>query len=160
MSSSTRNRNRKMKKLNIGQLLNGVYPVFLTKPHSTPFSACIAERFHVNAIFREQFHESIWHRLEKHFSSLNNALRRYLVVRRFPKPRSKPNGFWKRIICDLARRWIKCRRGMLFVFCMHRECICVIYCFSLCSRIRDYLKEEESTYLPAYYTPTWQVICS
>ena len=91
LSSSTRNRNRKMKELNIGQLLNGVYPVFLTKPHSTPFSACIAERFHVNAIFREQFHESIWHRLEKHFSSLNNALKRYLVVRRFPKPRSKFN---------------------------------------------------------------------
>ena len=51
----------------------------------------IAERFHVNAIFLEKFHESIWHRLEKHFSSLNNALRRYLVVRRFPKPRSKFN---------------------------------------------------------------------
>ena len=91
-SSSTRNsQTEKWKNWILGQLLNGVYPVFLTKLRSTPFSACIAERFHGNAIFREQFHESIWRRLEKHFSSLNNALRRYLVVRRFPKPRSKFN---------------------------------------------------------------------
>ena len=28
----------------------------------------IAERFNVNTIYREQFHESMWRRLDKHFS--------------------------------------------------------------------------------------------
>ena len=35
-----------------------------------------AERFYVNTTYREQFHESIWRRLEKHLSSENNPLKK------------------------------------------------------------------------------------
>ena len=39
----------------------------LTKPLSDPLQ--FAERFNVNATYREQFHESIWLSLEKHLFS-------------------------------------------------------------------------------------------
>ena len=35
-----------------------------------------AERFYVNAIYREQFHDSTFRRQEKHLSSLNHSLRK------------------------------------------------------------------------------------
>ena len=36
----------------------------------------VAERFYVNTMFREQFQESKWRRLENHLSFLNNPLRK------------------------------------------------------------------------------------
>ena len=47
--------------------LSGVWqtPALLTKLSHFQF----AERFYVNTIYREQFHESIWRQLEKHLSS-------------------------------------------------------------------------------------------
>lgn len=53
--------------------LNGVYSQCLTKPRSL---RKFAERFYVNTIYRGQFHQSIWRRLEKEFSSKNNPLRK------------------------------------------------------------------------------------
>ena len=41
----------------------------LTKPRSKLSHFQFAERFYVNTIYREQFHESIWRQLEKHLSS-------------------------------------------------------------------------------------------
>ena len=47
-------------------IISGVKPVFNKNRVLSHFQ--FAERFNVNTIYREQFHESIWRRLDKHFS--------------------------------------------------------------------------------------------
>ena len=69
--------------------LNGVSPVFNKTPFYQPFSIC-PERFNVNTIHCEQFHESIMAKTEKSICLFKMIhLRRDLKVERLSKLRSK-----------------------------------------------------------------------